>query len=219
MKNRISKKTIALLAAAVVLLAGGGVMGTRAQLNVFSDPYNAEFALDHIGITITEDGNDVGKTEMLQDVKLQPGKVVDEKIAALNTTEINQFVRIIVTRYWTDPEGKKDPTLDPGLIKLVGGSGWIKNTAESTAERDVYYYPTALAGNTPTSTVYDGFKVDSKVLSLKDDEGNLLFDNCSVNIKVEVQSVQTHNAADAIRSTWGVENVTADEDTLQLKVQ
>ena len=218
MKNKISKKTIALLAAAVLMLAGGGVMGTRAQLNVFSDPYNAEFALDHIGIVLTEDGNsDAGVTEMLKDVKLQPGKEVKESIAAKNTTEINQFVRIIVTKYWSK-DGKKDPTKDPSLIKMTEGKGWTKNTRESTPERDVYYYNTALAGKSATNPVYTGFKVDSKVLTLKDKDGNLVYDDCSVNVKVEAQSVQTHNATDAIRSAWGVENITADENSLQLTV-
>ena len=46
MKSKISKRTIALIAAAVVMFAGGGVMGTSARLSILSDPYNAEFAMD-----------------------------------------------------------------------------------------------------------------------------------------------------------------------------
>ena len=36
-KDRMSKKTMALLAAAVMLLAGSGIMGTKASLNTFSE--------------------------------------------------------------------------------------------------------------------------------------------------------------------------------------
>ena len=217
-KNKLSKRTMALLAAAIVLLASGGVMGTRAQLTVFSDPYNAEFALDHIGINIKENGNTV-PDGMLKDVTLAPGKVVTDTIAVANTTEIPQFTRLIVKKYWADPDGKKDVTLDPALIQLTGiSSDWKLNPAESTTERSVFYCTKAL-GSQAESTVYEGFKVSSSVMTKADKDGNLIYDDCSVCIYVEAQSVQTHNADDAIKSVWGVQNVTADEDTLVLNVK
>ena len=227
MKKRISKRTIALLAAAFVLLASGGVMGTRAQLSIYSDPYNAEFALDHIGIQISENSKTV-TDGILKDVKLSPGKEVTDTITVTNTTEIPQFVRLVVKKYWADPVttdengsqsgGDKNVALDPSLIELTGiSSDWVLNEAESTTERSVYYCTTALASNA-SSKVYDGFKVKSAVMTKANSKGELLYDGCSVCIEVEAQSVQTHNATDAIRSVWGVTNISADESTLKLTV-
>jgi len=217
MKKKISNRTIALIAAAVVLFASGGVMGTRAALSAFSDPYNAEFALDHLGVTITENGESVAESGMLAGVKLHPGEVIKDEVAARNTTEIDQFARIIVTKYWLDENGNKDFTKDPALIKLIGGKGWTLNKAESTRERSVYYYNKVLKGGSPSTNVFDAFKVDGKVLTMEKD-GKLAYDGNSVFINAEVQVVQTHNATDAIRSAWGVQNVSADEQAGTLTV-
>ena len=130
-KDRMSKKTMALLAAGILLIAGSGVMGTRASLSVFSDDYTAEFYLNHLQVHLLENGEDVckgantldGEKKVTGELatslgytngsdgeklgKVEPGKVYKEEVAAGNGQDIPQYVRMTVRKYWvmTDSDG------------------------------------------------------------------------------------------------------------------
>lgn len=129
-KDRMSKKTMALLAAGILLIAGSGVMGTKASLSVFSEDYTAEFYLNHLQVHLLENGEDVcgenntldGSTKVTGALatklgyangsdgevlgKVEPGKVYREEIAARNGQDIPQYVRMTVRKYWAETDGK-----------------------------------------------------------------------------------------------------------------
>ncbi|MBQ6583065.1 MAG: hypothetical protein IJH77_04470 [Mogibacterium sp.] len=130
MKNRnsVSKRTAALLTAAVLLLAGGTISGVRAIPNVQSEYYRAHFYLNHLQVHLLENGEDVcgGVNDLDGENKVtgrlatalgyendenlgavEPGKVYREEIAARNGQDISQFVRLTVRKYWvlTDEDG------------------------------------------------------------------------------------------------------------------
>ena len=129
-KKKMSKKTMALLAAAVMLLAGSGIMGTKASLSVFSEDYTAWFYLNHLQVHLLENGEDVcgGKNTLDGTAKVtgelatklgysngssgevlgtvEPGKVYREEIAARNGQDIPQYVRMTVRKYWVETDGK-----------------------------------------------------------------------------------------------------------------
>ena len=58
-KIPFSKRTAALLTATVMLLIGGGITGTKASLEYFSEDYVADFELDHIQVHLIENDRDV----------------------------------------------------------------------------------------------------------------------------------------------------------------
>ena len=58
-KTPFSKRTLALLAVTIRLLAGGGITGSRAALTYFSEDFIADFELDHIQVHLIENGTDV----------------------------------------------------------------------------------------------------------------------------------------------------------------
>lgn len=60
--TKLSKRTLALMAATALLFTGGSFTGTKAALTYFSNDYTAEFSLDHIHVHLLENGNDVCKT-------------------------------------------------------------------------------------------------------------------------------------------------------------
>ena len=135
---------------AVVLLFAGTVGGTQAALQVYSSDYLSAFDLDHIGVTLFENGTRVswrnygedaasGFTDEHQngdlvlnslgdDQQFQIGKNYDFEITAMNTGTIDQYVRIRVYKYWVDAE-------------TPGAKGWfhgdqstkIKNTDYDTS--------------------------------------------------------------------------------------
>ena len=228
-KNRISNKTIALIAAAMVLLAGGTYTGTRAVLNIFSPEHFLEFETDSQAVQIQENGN--AATALLGGLngKIVPGKAYDEQIRAKNnTSDADQFVRIVVRKYWKDAAGNKAKDVDQKVLDKIqltfaNPSLWQKNNDETTAEREVYYYRNIVPAGGVTEPLTSTLTVDSSVAleyTVAEPDANKVirysydYDGYQVCIEAEAQSIQTHNARAAIRSIWGVTNVTASGSTL-----
>ena len=57
--TKLSRRTLALLAATALLFGGGSFAGTKAALTYFSNDYTAEFKLDHLQVHLIENGVDV----------------------------------------------------------------------------------------------------------------------------------------------------------------
>ena len=274
-KVRFSKRTTALIVAAVLLLAGGGVAGTRAALNIQSDYYRAQFYLNHLQVHLIENGKDVcersghlndlngdtktrgalatsleysydSKTDTETLGTVEPGMVYKEEVAAKNGSDIDEFVRITVRKYWMEPEKDKDgnvvkdengdpkmsrsSTLSPDRIQLMFGGTvgyntkkWKENAAEKTAESSTYYYRTDLSSRETSKLLFDQLKIDAQLVDLgtmkteETTEGNkkvytytYQYEGATFYIEADVQAIQTHNVNEAIKSQWGVSNVTAE---------
>ena len=129
-KRKISNRSLALLAAAVLLLAGSGITASRAQLTFFSENYDAKLFLNHMQIHLVENGEDVcdgknnlnGETKVTGELaqhlgysntdkevlgKAEPGEVYKEEICARNGQDKDEYVRMTVRKYWvkTDKKG------------------------------------------------------------------------------------------------------------------
>lgn len=112
------------------------------------------------------------------------GKTYEEQLSVRNTGKINEYVRVTIYKYWTDPAGNKvfmdentkgetTPGLSPDLIRLEwanldNGSGngdWIIDPLKSTEteERTVLYYNRALAAGKDTSPLTSSLTVDRHV--------------------------------------------------------
>ena len=239
-KNRISNKTIALVAAAMLLFAGGTFAGTRAVLNIFSPEHFLEFETDHQQVQIQENGK--ASTTLLTKLegKVVVGKKYDEQISAKNTTtDADQFVRIVIRKYWKDKNGKVHSfgdtvngktvtTPDPSMIKLTMANTnlWQRNPLESTVEREVYYYKNIVPVGGVTEALTKEISVDGSV-ALKytvadPDENNVIrysydYDGYQICLEAEAQSVQTHNAQKAVMSLWGMPNVKVSGGTLTVE--
>ncbi len=238
-KQRLSVKTIALLAVAALLFAGGGFTATRAVLNIYSPEHFLDFETANQTVVVLENGTAVsGDDSMLTELKgaISPGKTYDEVIAARNNSDANQFVRIVLRKYWRDAEGNKItdieekdgkyPELEVIKLELADGGKWQENKAETTAERKVYYYKNAVRPGKETDALTSSLTVDGGVadfftVSGPDDKGVITYayeyDGRQICIEAEAQSIQTHNAQDAVRSIWGVTNVTASGSTLTVR--
>ena len=144
-----------------------------------------------------------------------------------------------IRTYWTytDENGArvKDTGLDPGLIELYfvdeagnkldyNTSAWQRNSAESTTEREVYYLTNVLEGSKDSPLLFNQFRVSDEIIAdvtiekdTREVDGTTYttytyiydYDGYRACIEADVQSIQTHNSADAVTSLWGVENVTA----------
>lgn len=216
MAGREKKVTIALFAAAAVLLLASTVGGARAALTYASETYNSRVEMSRMGVALLENGKEVSGAllgDLLEEgAAFQPGRIYEEKLTVSNTGEIDEYVRVTLYKYWTDKEGNKLPSLSPDLIQLnTDSSGqWIADEDASTGERMILYYRQVLAPGTSTVSVLDSFQVDGKLaarVSQKEENGVITtvyeYDGVQLWLAAEVDAVQTHSAADAILSAWG----------------
>ena len=181
-KKNFSVKTVALLAAAGLLLLGSAVGSTRAALTYYSENYGAEISVPSIGVTLVENGAAVSSRDyegdgwsesagtllsgMLEEgEKLALGKPYEEALSVTNSGTIDAFVRVILTRSWVNSEGEKDTSLSPELIdlNLLAGNGWVVDEAASTAERTVLYYTSAVPAGGSTAALSDTISIDPAV--------------------------------------------------------
>lgn len=241
MKKKVSKSVPVLFVLALILLASSAVGSARAALTYFNEEYAAQMNASTIGVTLLENGKEVHDRNDTEengeavsgtllaaldgaDKKILPGEAYDEVLAVKNSGSIDIYARVILRRYWTDEDGNKDTTLSPELIELdlPEGSGWVIDGTASTKERLVLYYTKPLSaaeGENVTAPLNDTVRigtdivkkisvsapVDGKVETVYDYNG---YRFC---LEAEVDAVQTHNAADAIKSAWGVD-VTVDSE-------
>ena len=177
MKKNLSRKTLALIAAAALLFAGGTFTATRAVLNIFSPEHFLEFETSNQAVRLMENGSPAGSLLTTLNKKVSPGMNYTEEIAARNDSDVSQFVRIVVRKYWMDgdnkvhsfgdelDDGTKVTTPDPSKIKLtLANNGlWQKNDMETTVEREVYYYKNSVPSGGVTEPLTSKIKVDSSV--------------------------------------------------------
>lgn len=159
----------------------------------------------------------------LKDVKIVPGISYSEDLQVVNSGAIDSYVRVIITKYWADKDGNKvrywnnteEETLrlNPAYIKLIApeDSNWTK-AADSTEEREIYYYNQVLPVGNKTDRVVSYVKIDPAVSKevIQTVDGNKYayeykYDGYRFVVEAEVQAIQTHNAVDAIKSAWGVD--------------
>ena len=231
---------------AVVLLFAGTVGGTQAALNAPSEDYVSAFNMNHIGITLNENGADVsfrdyGSTadsgftdESLShgflkfgvgDPDFLLGKTYPMALQVKNTGEIPTYIRLIIRKYWAKPSGESfnpysvtkvtDGSYNIEFIQLgktdteSSNSGkWVEDTTARSDESEVYYYSDIVPSlGTVDFTEYNNLRISPDVVKYYtvDQNGKYVYayDGLGFVIEVEVDSVQTHNAIDAIISAWG----------------
>ena len=233
LKNTPVKAAILILT--IVMLLFSGVQTTRAALTYQSNYYVAETEMKSIGISLVENGSVVsgellkgplkvrdakGKDVTKAEQEFQYGVTYTEELAVQNSGSIDQYARVIVTRYWlqdgeTDQaKSNTDPSLDPRLIKLHPTGNWIDGGTSASGERLVFYYPGILGAGQTSSPFIDAFQVDGslavKARTVDTDESGRIriiyeYDGRSFVIAAEAQCVQTHNADLAVTSAWGAD--------------
>ena len=221
---------------AVGLLMGTGIEGTRAVLSEQSSPFHTTMSVDSIDVALLENGKTVANngynggsasgTLSLPEIegKLKLGYTYPEVLKVRNTGLVPQFVRVTITKYWTE-KGADDKRvdLDPSYIVLDGvGAGWQKDENASTAEREVYYYNRVLGGeldpkntkSTTTKNLTETIRIDPAVMNHKVNT-KYDYDDLEFHLEVRVDAVQNHHIKEAAKNAWGV-NVSGNEESMTL---
>ena len=212
-----------MFAVAAALLLTGAIGGTRAALTMNSQNYVAEIQTKNIGIQLVENGDPVENGgELLTPIDdFKVGVKYDDTLAVANAGDIDEYVRVVIYRYWQDAQGNKVNTMDPGLIQLnlCEDTGWIldEDAVSNTPERMILYYNKPLAPEDETGLIFDSITVAESIkdnviyVYTEDDEGGKIvtvvypYNGYSFVIEAQADGVQTHNAEAAILSAWGRE--------------
>ena len=220
-KKSFPKKPALILTAAALLLVGSTVGSTRAALTYYSENYSAQMNMQSIGVSLLENDKVVSSRDYVSN---NEWKGTSEGTLLTN---LDTFVRVIITKSWQDKEGKKNPKLSPDLIELnfLTDNGWQIAKDQSTTERTVLYYTKAVAAGDSTPALSDTIRIKPSIAKdvTKHVDGNTItytykYNGYTFHIDAEVDAVQTHNAKDAIKSAWGVDvNVSDDETTMSLQ--
>lgn len=231
-KNFLLNKTTIIAGSAIALLAISAVGSTRAALTQTENmQYN--LSVSDLSVDLYEKQAEKyvsvsGKEDKLLTTlvgdgeKFQIGKTYKEQTAFSNDGNYDAYVRVIITKSWKDGT-VKDTTLDPALIgvTMADSGAWYKDEAASTQEREVYYYKTVVAAperDEDNNIVTLDYVPITSTISVKNDvtqivtkngtTGNITttydYDGKSFDLDIEVDALQTHNAVDAAKASWGV---------------
>lgn len=248
MKKKLS---LILIAAAILLLAGSAAGSARAALTYYSEDYVAQMDVKSIGVSLVENGTAVSWRDYLhqddawsqqtgvllehmlgENEELVFNQQYPEELTVTNSGTIDEYVRVVVTKYWVDCDASGSATenkrtdLEPAMIRLniLENQGWIVDTSASTDERTVLYYSRPLASGETSAAFTDTLAIDAAVLNVVTQDSNgtaaaqtYVYDDVQFIVEAEVDAVQTHNAEDAIRSAWGVDVSISDSGALSLR--
>lgn len=224
--------TIILFAAAAGLLLFSTISGVRAALQYVSENYTGHVEMYDIGVSLREKcqsgdsrivayrnhiKNSEDKWEEVEggvgklldaqyflgdDPELIVGKTYPEEISVENTGNIDEYVRVTLYRYWTDPEGNKvfEPNtkgsstqgLAPSLIdlNLVNENVWLLDKDASTEERLVFYYAKMLGKQDSSTSVETLETKDADSVSLP------LCDSITIDKSIADKVTQTKTKVD-----------------------
>lgn len=191
--------------------------------------YEAQRAADNES---DENWNEIQDGALLADMipdkeGLKLGYPYKEELTVSNTGTIDEYVRVSVYAYFTDKDGNKNTTLDPDLIQIgfTKSDKWIADKDATTKERTIMYYTDILEDGATTVdpfvdtiTLSPELAKNAKVETVKDKDGTVrttyTYDGFSFVLEAKADAVQTHNAADAIKSAWGTDVEVSADGTL-----
>ena len=226
-KKRSAFVTGLLFVLAIGLLLFSAVGSARAALNVQSEILQSDIGMLDIGVDLTREKTSVsgtGDNSVLftgvvgEDEEYKPGAIYDFPVSVTNTGGIDEYVRVVIYKYWLNKNGEKDARFDPDLIVLpeyAAAAGWTKDTTlpKSYDEREVWYYTGGPLAPTESVPFLSKIQINDDILTLctqttPNPPGNIIYtvfeyDGAKFCIEIEADGVQTHNAQQAILSAWG----------------
>ncbi len=145
--------------------------------------------------------------------------------------KINVYTRVIIYKYWME-DNEKDFSADPAKIhvalKNVSGNvnsdlGWNMTGSDENAgswlldsqtnEKIILYYDSLLEPGDVSAEFMKGLEIDGSIKNEYKteylDDGktmigyDYLYNGKSIKIEVELDAVQDHSAAKAIKAAWG----------------
>ena len=193
------KKKLGLIGVAILLIA----LVYQGTMAIFqeSTKVNTKLNAASLGVSIVQN-DDISKeanTHITFDNAL-PGAQIKHDLKVRNTKKEDVYVRVTMSKYWENQDGKKLVDADAKLIQLLSGwNDWfvIDDSENSNNEVMYFYYKKPLSTNTMSTSFLEQIICSSE---LKDQS----YAQYKIKVDVEVDAVQRVGAEDAILSEWGM---------------
>lgn len=207
--RKVSPKLLAMLGLPLIL---SGSFGTAyAALRSESNPYTTRIETSHIYCKLLEEDLNgkitkrEGKDTLLKDLQklndnneFNVGQTYSKKLYIQNDSDIPEYVRAIIYRYWTDETGKR-VDVDPSLIEIdIPDNAWNIDKSASTTERTILWRKDALNANETSEPFTTSIRINPKVSS-----EYLKYKGLTFHVEAQADAVQTHSAQNAMNSAWG----------------
>ena len=226
----LKNKPVVLLAMAVVLLLLSTVGATQASKSYNmdeKDAYKTGVKTNEILVNLQENDMLVDEGKLLTALQnsgdFVVGKTYPEALNVVNNGSMAAYVRVTITKNWTDKDGNVYRLLSPKYIelKMLEKEGWVIDTTLSTEERTVLYYTAPIEKDAKTPNFTESIRLDNAFEITLEQVGTESefaythpFDGYTFNVGVEVDAVQTNHAEEAIKSAWGIDVEISEEGKL-----
>ena len=176
-------------------------------INLFATSSTKAVEISSISVALVENDNIVSiyeqddkKIDILSNMlkegeTLEIGKKYRESLYAKNVGAIDEYIRVVIFKYFTDEEGNKiDVSPDYIKLSLANETEWIKDTTVSTDGRIVLYYKRIVnKENGVTPEFCREIEIDPRIYNLASEmefiEEKRRRKNCN-NIKKEIPIIE-----------------------------
>lgn len=231
-----SKANVAVFTLVVVLIITATIGAASAAVAYVAETYSNRVDMYDIGVSILENGDRISWRDYISKAngewdestgtlflnavsngeKFQLGKPYEERLSIRNSGTINEYVRVIIYKYWVDEKtGEKQSNLNPDYIDLhlVGlDQYWLEDVTAKTAERTILYYNRRLNSGEETPLLADMITIKTGVFAHGD-----VYNGKRFVVEVNVDAIQEQNGQDVAVSAWG-RHVIIDPDSGTLRL-
>lgn len=205
------KKRFLLMGATAVLVMSAVVGGTLAAGQATAEnPVTAPLAAATLNIEWNGQQNISAPVLLeMQNYNLMPADIIEltNTYSVKNTGSVDSYIRVTVTKYWTDESGNKMPELDASNIYLQADTdNWLQAEQlfgdQTMNETQVFYYKYPVAAGHSTADLLKQIEISASI-------GNE-YTNKKVQLEAVADAVQFAGAneselnAKGILASWGV---------------
>lgn len=197
------KKKIGLMSIAIGLLVVSIIGGSIAYFRADTDAKN-QITAGNLGVELRLEDEENLENIINNGLEVSgglPGDVYDYPLYAYNDGDFDSYIRITLTKYWEDQNGKKKFDADASKILLgLNKNDWIVDESDHNSEVVYCYYRKPVSANGSTSHVVDHIQI----ANLTNQDQNL-YSTLQVKVDVEVDAIQKVAAQDAMLAEWGLD--------------
>ena len=205
------KKRFLLMGATAVLVMSAVVGGTLAAGQATAEnPVTAPLAAATLNIEWNGQQNISAPVLLeMQNYNLMPADIIEltNTYSVKNTGSVDSYIRVTVTKYWTDESGNKMPEMDASNIYLQADTdNWLQAEQlfgdQTMNETQVFYYKYPVAAGQSTADLLKQIEISASI-------GNE-YTNKKVQLEAVADAVQFAGAneselnAKGILASWGV---------------
>lgn len=155
------------------------------------------------------------------------GKQYEERLAVKDAGTIDIYTKVSIFKEWKNEDGSINRSLNPSMIDInILGNGWIEDEIKRTSSSIVLYYTKPLKSGETSPNFVDSITINPLIKQnvTFGTNNNVIttqreYEGAHMEIRCQVDAVQTHQADYAIWSAWGREVEIAQDRNINFKIE